>query len=141
MINNILSSSLNPSNDSLIFMINNIDNPIVIDVNSRRRYRKQQLFCVLCNNDKVQLECFNSEENRYRCPRCQNTYQVGFELLPQEDSLESSHELEEEDSVGLLVAEDEFSKEDNNDTSKSDIKIPKYMQDSETNKVTYFREE
>ena len=48
--------------------------------------------------------------------------------------------MEEEDSVGLLVAEDEFSKEDN-DTSKSDIPIPKYMKDSETSKVTYFREE
>ena len=41
----------------------------------------------------------------------------------------------EEDSTGLLVAEDEFSKEDN-DNSKSDIKIPKYMKDSETTKVT-----
>ena len=54
--------------------------------------------------------------------------------------MESSHELEEEDSAGLLVAEDEFSKEDN-DTSKTDIPVPKYMQDSETSKVTYFRDE
>jgi hypothetical protein len=45
-----------------------------------------------------------------------------------------------DDGVGLLVAEDEFSKEDN-DTSKLDIKIPKYMKDSETTTVTYFREE
>ena len=120
-------------------MIQFNDNPILVDVNSKRS-RKQNIFCVLCNNDKVQLECFNSEENRYRCPRCRNTYQIGFELLPSEDELESSHELEEEDSVGLIVAEDEFKREEDN-KSKSDIKIPKYMKDSDTTKVTYFREE
>ena len=122
-------------------MINYNDNPILIDVNSRKRNKSQSIFCVLCYNDKIQLECFNSEENRYRCPRCKNTYQPKFEILPQEDELESSHESEEEDSGGLLFAEDEFSKEEDNDTSKSDIKIPKYMQDSETTTVTYFREE
>ena len=122
-------------------MIQFNDNPILIDVNNRKRNRKQQLFCVLCNNEKIELECFNIQENRYRCPRCRSTYQVGFEILPQEDILESSHELEEgEDSIGLLVAEDDISRDDN-DTSKSDIKIPKYMQDSETSKVTYYREE
>ena len=120
-------------------MIQFNDNPIIIDVNSRKRNKKQQLFCVLCNNEKIELECINSEENRYKCNRCKNTYQPNFEILPQEDELESSHELKE-DSMGLLVAEDEFSKEDDNDT-KSDIKVPKYMQDSETSKVTYFREE
>ena len=52
----------------------------------------------------------------------------------------SSHD-DDDEGVGLLVAaEDEFSNEDN-DTSKSDIAVPKYMQDSETSKVTYFREE
>ena len=122
-------------------MINYNDNPIVIDVDSRKRNKSQSIFCVLCNNEKIQLECFNSEENRYRCPRCKNTYQPNFEILPQEDELESSHESDEEDSVGLLVAEDEFSKEEDNDTSKTDIKIPKYLKDSETTTVTYFREE
>ena len=115
------------------------DNPILIDVNSRKSNRKQQLFCVLCNNDKVQLEYINPEENRYKCPRCKNTYQPNFELFPQEDELESSHELEEEDSVGLLSAENEFSRED--DTSESDIPIPTYYKDSPTTKVTSFREE
>jgi hypothetical protein len=116
------------------------DNPILIDVNSRKSNRKQQLFCVLCNNDKVQLECINPEENRYKCPRCKNTYQPNFELFPQEDELESSHELEEDDSAGLIVAENEFKVEEDN-SNKSDIKIPKYMQDSETTTVTSFREE
>ena len=123
-------------------MINYNDNPIVIDVDSRKRTKSQSIFCVLCNNDdKIQLECFNSEENRYRCPRCKNTYQPNFEILPQEDILESSHSEEDEEETGLLFAEDEFKSEDNNDTAKSDIAVPKYMQDSETNKVTYFREE
>ena len=121
-------------------MIQFNDNPITIDVNSRKRNRNKTIFCVLCNNDKVQLECINPEENRYRCPRCKNTYQLGFEILPSEDILESSHESDEEDSVGLLVAEDEFSREED-DTSKSDIAVPKYMQDSETTKVTYLRED
>ena len=122
-------------------MINYNDNPILIDVNSRKRNKSLSIFCVLCCNDKVQLECINPQENRYRCPRCKNTYQPNFEILPQEDILESSHSEESEfdDNGGLLVAEDEFSREDT-DTSKSDIKIPKYMQDSETTKVVDYRE-
>ena len=96
MINNILPSSLNPSNDGLIFMIQFNDNPILIDVNSRKR-NKKQLFCVFCNNEKIQLECFNPEENRYSCPRCRILTNLGFEIFPQEDILESSHELEEEE--------------------------------------------
>ena len=123
-------------------MIQFNDNPILVDINSKRS-RKEKILCVLCF-PKIQLECINQDENRYRCPRCKNSYQI----LPNQinefsDELESSHSEESEfdDNGGLLVAEDEFSKEEDNDTSKSDIKIPKYMQDSETNKVTYFREE
>ena len=37
----------------------------------------------------------------------------GFEILPQEDILESSHQSEFEEEAGLLFAEDEFTnKED-----------------------------
>ena len=43
-----------------------------------KRNKIQQIFCVLCNNEKIQLECINPEENRYRCPRCKNNYQLGF---------------------------------------------------------------
>jgi hypothetical protein len=86
MINNILPSSLNPSNDLLKFMIQFNDNPILIDVNSKRS-RKEKILCVLCF-PKIQLDCINPEENRYRCPRCKNTYQLGYELLPSEDILE-----------------------------------------------------
>ena len=63
-------------------------NPIVIDVSSKRNNKNKPIFCVLCNNEKIQLECINPEENRYKCPRCKNFYQVGFEILPQDDILE-----------------------------------------------------
>ena len=33
------------------------DNSILIDVHSRKRNKVQKLFCVLCNKDKIQLEC------------------------------------------------------------------------------------
>lgn len=124
-------------------MINYNDNPILIDVNSRKRNKIQKIYCVLCNNEKIELECYNILENRWKCPRCKNSYQLlesGGDILPQEDILESSHELDDEDSIGLLAAEDEFQKDDN-DTSKSDIPIPKYFKDTETTTVTYFRED
>ncbi len=124
-------------------MINYTDNQILIDVSASKRNNKNKaIFCVLCSNEKIQLECINPEENRYKCPRCKNTYQPNFEIMPQEDILESSHDEDDEDSIGLLVAEEEFSKEDNDtSTNKSDIAVPKYMKDSETSTVTFFREE
>jgi hypothetical protein len=107
-------------------MINYTDNQILIDVSSSKRNNKNKpIFCVLCNNEKIQLECINPEENRYKCPRCKNTYQPNFEIFPQEDILESSHDEDDEDSIGLLVAEEEFSKEDNDKifyTAQSNIK-------------------
>ena len=119
--------------------INNIENSILVNTNSKSR--KQTIFCVLCSNEKIQLECINPEENRYRCPRWKNFYSVGFEILPQEDILESSHEEGENEGAILLNAEDSEFETRENKESKSDIKIPKYFKDSETNKVTYFREE
>ena len=46
-------------------MINYNDNPILIDVNSSKRNRSKPIFCVLCNNEKIELKCFNIQENRY----------------------------------------------------------------------------
>jgi hypothetical protein len=114
-------------------MIN--DNPIIIDTKSKR-YRKQKILCVLC---KIELTCINPESLHYKCPRCKNDYNLYYnQILPQEDILESSHESEEEDSVGLLVAEDEF--KTNTKKEDSGIKRPKYMQDSTTTKVVEYRE-
>jgi hypothetical protein len=120
-------------------MFNYNDNPILVDVNSKRKNKKQKILCVLC---KVQLDCTNPEENRYKCPRCKNTYQLGFNQINEfDDELESSHEEDiEEDSVGLLVADDDEFDEDIEDDDDS-IPIPKYMQNSATTEVIDYREE
>jgi hypothetical protein len=125
-------------------MHNVIDsNSIIIDTNSKSRNIKRKINCILCF-PKVQLNLVNEEECKWRCPRCKNDYQIledSGDLVPEEDELESSHDYDDE-GIGLLVAkEDEFKSDNDNNESKTDIKIPKYMQNSETNKVTYFREE
>ncbi len=109
------------------------DNPILLDTSNDSSKRKQKILCVLC---KIELDCFNPSENRYRCHRCRNTYQLGFEILPQEDELESSHSNELDEGVGLLSAEDEF----HDSVEEEKIKRPKYMQDSDTTKVIEYHE-
>ena len=124
-------------------MIQFNDNPILIDTYSTRKIsRKQKINCVICF-PKVELTCINPEEMRYKCMRCKNTYQLGgYEILPQEDELESSHEEGEggEDSVGGLLSanEDEFNKEE--DSDHGCIPVPKYFRDSATTKVIDYRE-
>jgi hypothetical protein len=123
-------------------MFNYNDNPIVVDVNSRKN-KKQKILCVLC---KVQLNCTNPEERRYKCPRCKNTYQLGFNQINEfEDELQSSHEEDIEDSdnnVGLLVADDdEFDEDIEDDGSKSDIKVPDYMKPGPGKTLVEYREE
>ena len=60
-------------------MINYIDNPIVIDVNSRRN-KKQKILCVLCF-PKIQLDCIDETMNKWRCPRCKNDYTLGYNQI------------------------------------------------------------
>lgn len=132
----------------MTFDNNNNNNTIIIDVNARRK-KKQKIFCVLCANEKIQLEpsSIEKDELQYKCPRCKNTYQLGYEILEHEDDFESSHEdedielsgLDNNNTVGLLVANDD--KEEETFFSKSDIPIPKYMKDSQTTKVIEYREE
>jgi phage FluMu protein Com len=123
------------------------DNPILIDVNSRKN-KKQKLLCVLCSNDKIQLDYVS--ELRYKCPRCKNTYQLGYEILEHEDDFVSLHEGEDvelsgigNDSVGLLVADNEFSSttEEEEEEVEGKIPIPKYMKSGEGRKVIEYREE
>ena len=60
-------------------MYNNIDNnnSILIDTKSSPNNRKRKINCVLCIS-KPELVCVNPEENRWKCPRCKNDYQLGF---------------------------------------------------------------
>ena len=127
------------------------DNPIIVDVNSYKSKKKLKILCVLC---KLPLDCINSPEDlRYKCPRCKNIYQLGYEILEHEDDIESSHEdedvelsgLGDNDSVGLLVATDnEFTttteEENNNTTTRSNIPIPDYMKAGPGKRLVEFKE-
>jgi phage FluMu protein Com len=128
----------------------NNNNTIIIDVNARRRNKKQKILCVLCSN--VQLEPTSIEGLQYKCPRCKNTYQLGYEILEHEDDFESSHEDEDielagldsnnTNSVGLLVANDPEDDDDDEDQKEGSIPIPKYMKDSsDGKKVIEYHEE
>ena len=68
-------------------------NSILIDTNSKSRNKKIKINCVICF-PKVELVCVNPEENRWKCMRCKNDYQLlgsGGDIIPQEDILESPH--------------------------------------------------
>lgn len=123
----------------MINNINNNNNSILLDTNSNTSNKKRKINCVICF-PKVELVWVNPEENRMKCPRCKNDYQIGFgEIIPEEDILESSHEEYDEGAVLLSAEGNELDPKDKSDSGK--IKRPKYMQDSPTTKVTYYREE
>ena len=119
---------------------NTNDNPVILNPNSRNNNNKKQIYCVICY-PKIELELINEEETRFKCPRCKNTYQPRFELFPEEDELESMHEPEEEGPI--IISEDNTIEPEQvlNANKRSDIKVPWYMKDSATTKVTYYREE
>ena len=126
-------------------MFNNLNNNynLIIDTSSNRN-NKRKLNCVICY-PKVQLELVNEEEFRFKCPRCKNDYQIldhgEGDIIPEEDELISSHD----DNVEPIIftANEDYTKPNevlNEGKPKSDIKVPKYMQDSDTTKVTYYQE-
>ena len=127
-------------------MFNDIDNnsynSIILHTNSRNKKRK--IMCVICY-PKVELDLVKEDEGKWKCPRCKNDYFIlGHEgdLVPEEDELISSHDNEDEDPV--LVTADYTVKPEpvlNSHKPKSDIKIPWYFQDTETTKVTHYRED
>ena len=137
------------------------DNPIIVDSRNRRN-KKQKLFCVLCCYPKIELDCISSLEEaeagqqlRFKCARCKNTYQLGYEIIEHEDELQSSHEdednielsgLESSDSPGLLTKDNELDfpsldEEHKEESTKGKIPIPKYFKDSETTTVKDYKEE
>ncbi len=71
------------------------------------------ILCVIC---KVQLN--KKEERSYKCPKCHNTYTLGYEIVEYEDDFETSHEEEQNqielagigaNGPGLEVLEDDNS--------------------------------
>jgi hypothetical protein len=121
-------------------MYNNIDNnAIFIDTKSKSNTIKRKINCVICY-PKVELTLVNEEECKWVCKRCKNDYQIlghDLDLVPEEDELLSSHEEDDEGAL-LLCKENEYKVEESNYGS---IARPAYMKDSETTKVTYYREE
>ncbi|HET7644206.1 MAG TPA: hypothetical protein VFK40_11900 [Nitrososphaeraceae archaeon] len=63
-----------------------------------------------------------------------------FEIFPEEDELESIHEEGNEEPIILTSDTNILEPEPILNANKSDIKIPKYMKDSDTAKVTQYRE-
>jgi len=122
--------------------------------------------CVICN---ISLE--NPETNTFECPRCKRTYILDYEILSYPEEFGTAHDNEaaiiELEGVGAVgspkmatkSAEEEESsdnndygylsqtnesiltREKNNKNLKSDIKIPKYLKNSDTTKVIEFEEE
>ena len=92
------------------------------------------------------MDLFKRETHKYQIYAEVMSYDNDFSTIYGEEE-ENNIELAGLEGVGepILLTSDndndsEFEREEDN-TSKSDIKIPKYMQDSETSKVTYCREE
>ena len=119
---------------------NNNCKSIIVDTNTKSKTSK--IYCVICY-DKVQLDCIDHQNYIWRCGRCKNTYTLfGYgspDLAKEDDELVSSHEPSDEGPI-IMTAEDNRDSRsilDRENKTKSDIKIPKYMQDSETATVTY----
>ena len=102
----------------------------------------------------IKLQLNQIEPLVYKCPKCKNTYQLGYEILEHEDDIESSHEDEadiielsglDSDSVGLLIKDNELEfpsldEQKEEKSKKGKIPIPKYFKDSETTTVIEYNE-
>jgi phage FluMu protein Com len=119
---------------------NNNFNAITLGTNNSKS-RKQKIYCVICF-PKLQLELVNAEEFRYKCPRCKNFYQIldnnEGDMIPEIDELVSSHD--ENEGPALVTADYTIKPEQVLNVKKSDIKIPKYMQNTDTTTVIDYQE-
>jgi hypothetical protein len=102
--------------------------------------------CVICKDSKLE----QIDSNVLKCKICHNKYVLGYEILKHEDEITDPYsddpdiELSGLEGIGeplLLTTDDDFKSDNNNDSTKTDIKIPKYFQDSETTKITDYHEE
>lgn len=105
--------------------------------------------CVLCNVPLYKLE---NEDYQWICTKDKaHKYQIYAEVISYDNEFSTIYSEEEENEIELaglegvnepmlLSGADELKREEDN-KNRSDIKIPKYMTDTETTKVTYYREE
>ena len=120
--------------------------------------------CVLC---KCNLE--EIDTNLFKCPTCKREYIMDYEIMTYDDSIGTAHDEEaatiEMEGIAAMSGprletkpdELDFKSDDDDDIieqsssknfyqngknkTRSDIKIPDYMKDSETKKVIDYKEE
>jgi hypothetical protein len=110
--------------------------------------------CVIC---KIDLE--EQDINVFQCPKCQREYIGEYEIMNFGDEVGTAFDdeaatIELEGIAGaskpIIESHKDLSPTDDNNSSsvleqekstKSDIKIPKYLKDSETNKVIEYEEQ
>jgi hypothetical protein len=108
--------------------------------------------CVLC---KINLT--NIDEHIFSCPNCKRQYILDYEIFAYDDEVgtafdEEAATIEMEGIAAMsgprletqpneLDFSNEIKEKDEDPKSKSDIKIPKYLKDSETTKVIDYQEE
>ena len=111
--------------------------------------------CVICH-----IELDNPSTNVFICPNCKREYILDYEILAYDEEIGTAHDDEaatiELEGIAamsrpILESADYKDKEGNDDDnessviqrekkSKSDIKIPKYMKNSDTTKVIGYHE-
>ena len=111
---------------------------------------KNKPICVLCH---VPLYKAEKEDYQWICSKEKShKYQLFYEVMSYDNDFSTIYGEEEENQIELsglegvgepliLTADNdnESSKKDN-DTSKTDIAVPKYMKDSETTRVVEYHE-
>jgi len=109
--------------------------------------------CVICKLDLEEVD-----DKVFRCPKCKRDYIGEYEIMSHDDEIGTAHDEEastiELEGIAALTTPRMATKPDDMDHndgmmsildrekgSKTDIKIPKYLRDSETTKVIEFDEE
>jgi hypothetical protein len=137
------------NNNNIMSDINNNNNN-----NNNNNIKRHKPICVLCHIPLNKMGEGDGEEFLFRCSKCHKIYQLYYEVMAYESDFGSIYQ-EEEDSLELeglegsqsspalvVLEKDEYNDNNNNNkpTTRSDIALPKYMQDSQTTKVIEYNE-
>ena len=97
--------------------------------------------CVICKDSKLE----QIEPNVLKCKICKNQYVLGYEILKHEEEISDPYSDDPDIELSGLSGVNEpveiCDSYDFKEKESNDIPIPKYMKDSSTTKVIYFREE